>query len=227
MYIIYLELPAQDLITQRDFYSQVLGLPVHLSAENLEVKAGRTTLVFTQAGPHFDGVYHFAFNIPENQFQAAKSWMSERIPLLRNESGQDEYDFTNWNAHAFYFRDATGNILEFIARHDLKNAVSGAFNSEQILQVSEIGLPSEDVVVFADDLCSRLGLNVFRGQHPEKEFTPIGDDEGLFILPRVGRLWLPTHDPGVPARLLPVRVKVAVHNTAWEVRGVPYEINSR
>lgn len=224
MNIIYLELPTKDLVAQRDFYSQVLDLPVELSAERLKVIAGKTPLVFTQAEPEFEGAYHFAFNIPENQFQAAKAWMSERIPLLRNEAGQDEYDFTNWNAHAFYFKDAAGNILEFIARHDLQNGVNGPFHSEQILQVSEIGLPSEDVVAFANQLCSQIGLPLFRTNQPDKGFTPVGDDNGLFILPAVGRLWLPTHDPGIPARLLPVRVKVNNNGKEWEVQGVPYEI---
>jgi hypothetical protein len=227
MIITYLELPTSDLVAQRDFYSQVLELPVDLSAERLKVIAWKTTLVFTQAAPDFEGAYHFAFNIPENQFQAAKAWLSGRIPLLRNEAGQDEYDFTNWNAHAFYFKDAAGNILEFIARHDLPNGVNGPFNSQQILQVSEIGLPAEDVVTFANHLCSQLGLQLFRTDQPDKGFTPVGDDNGLFILPVVGRLWLPTHNPGIPARLLPVRVKVEVNGAAWEVHGVPYEIRAR
>ena len=224
MDITTLELPTRDLIVQRDFYSQVLELPVDLVAEKLQVQAGKTALVFTQAEASFDGVYHFAFNIPENQFRAAKGWISERIPLLRNESGQDEYDFTNWNAHAFYFKDAAGNILEFIARHDLKNATDGTFDSDQILNVSEIGLPAEDVVAFANDICTRLGVSVFRGT-PDSTFTPVGDDHGLFILPSVGRLWLPTHSPGIPARLLPVNVSVEVEGTVWEVSGIPYEIN--
>jgi catechol-2,3-dioxygenase len=227
MIITYLELPTQDLIAQRDFYSDILGLPVNLSPLKLEVKAGKTDLVFTRAAPDFDGAYHFAFNIPENHFQAAKAWISERIPLLRNEVGTDEYNFINWNAHALYFKDATGNILEFIARHNLKNASEDAFDSSQILQVSEIGLPSPDVVAFANELCTQMGLTVFRAQQPDKEFTPLGDDNGLFIVPVVGRLWLPTHNPGIPAKLLPVRVKLNIDGKDRAIDGVPYEIHTR
>lgn len=225
MDILRLELPTKDLVAQRDFYSQVLELLVDLSAEKLEVKAGKTRLVFTQAEPDFEAAYHFAFNIPENQFRVAKAWVSDRILLLRNESGKDEYDFTDWNAHAFYFKDAAGNILEFIARHDLQNAVNGAFDSGQILNVSEIGIPSEDVLAIAKEICERLQVSVFRGE-PDATFTPVGDDHGLFIIPVVGRLWLPTHTPGVPAKLLPVRVKVAINGTVWEVQGVPYNIHA-
>jgi len=223
MNITYLELATRDLQTQRDFYSVVLELPVNLSSNTLEVTAGTTNLVFMQAQPDFDGAYHFAFNIPENQFQAAKGWIASRAPLLRDENGRDEFDSSSWNATSVYFKDAAGNILEFIARHDLKNAVDKEFNSSRILNVSEIGLPSEDVISFAKRLCTRLGLSVFK-QEPTATFTPVGNDDGLFILPVVDRAWYP--NTGVQAKLLPVRVKGAENEREWEVRGVPYEIIS-
>lgn len=221
MNITYLELPAIDLIAQRDFYSQILALPVHLSAEKLEVQAGETELVFTRADPDFDGAYHFAFNIPENQFRAAKAWISERIRLLDDENGQDEFTSESWNSQSAYFKDAAGNVLEFIARHNLQNRVEVEFDGAQILNVSEIGLPSEDVIRWAKELCARLGVSVF-AQEPNETFTPVGDDNGLLILPIKNRMWIP--NSGVPAKLLPVKVKVDVNGKSWEVRGVPYEI---
>src|ERR1041384_4954553 len=104
MNITYLELCTTDLIAQRDFYSQVLELPVQLSADTLTVQAGNTELVFIQAPTDFDGAYHFAFNIPENQFHAAKSWISERIPLLQEESGKKEFHSEIWNSDSVYFK---------------------------------------------------------------------------------------------------------------------------
>jgi len=67
---------------------------------------------------------------------------------------------------------------------------------------------------------------VFRAQQPDKEFTPLGDDNGLFIVPVVGRLWLPTHNPGIPAKLLPVRVKLNIDGKDRAIHGVPYEIHA-
>jgi len=221
MNITYLELSTKDLKVQRDFYADILGLPVTLDSSTLEVKAGKTDLVFTQAPTEFNGAYHFAFNIPENQFAAAKKWISSRVPLLRDESGNDEFHSENWNSDSVYFTDAAGNILEFIARHTLKDAVEEAFDSRQILNVSEIGLPSEDVLGLANELCTRLGLSIFM-QEPNESFTPVGDDHGLFILPAKDRIWKP--DTGVPAKLLPVKVKGEADGWEWEVRGVPYEI---
>jgi len=221
MNITRLELLSVDLQAQRDFYADVLELPVTLTSSGLEVKAGRTAILFAQAPSGFDGAYHFAFNIPENQFQASKEWISSRVPLLRDESGSDEFESKTWNSHSVYFTDAAGNVLEFIARHNMQNAVEGDFGSRQILQVSEIGLPSEDVVGFASELCTRLGLSVFM-QQPNENFTPVGDDHGLLILPARDRIWKP--DSGVPAKLLPVRVKGDANGKEWELRGVPYEI---
>jgi len=221
MNITYLELPAKDLHAQRDFYAKVLELPAELNSSGLVVRAGNTDTLFTQAPPDFDGAYHFAFNIPENQFRAAKEWISSRVPLLRDENGKDEFESESWDSASVYFKDLAGNVLELIARHNLKNVVEGDFDSRQILQVSEIGLPSEDVLGLANELCTRLNLSVFK-QPPNEIFTPVGDDNGLLILPIKGRIWIP--NSGVPAKLLPVKVEGIAEGKRWEVRGYPYEI---
>ena len=221
MNISRLELSAKDLPAQRDFYGNILELPVTLDSATLEVKAGETNLVFTQAPSEFIGAYHFAFNIPENQYQAAKQWIASRIPLLQDNTGKEDFESTTWNSTSLYFLDAAGNILEFIARHTLQNASNEEFDSRQILNVSEIGLPSEDVLELANALVTRLGLSVYQ-QEPNENFTPVGDENGLLILPAKDRIWMP--DSGVPAKLLPVKVKGEANGREWEVRGVPYEI---
>jgi hypothetical protein len=223
MNILNLELSSVDLPAQRDFYANVLELPVNLDSSTLEVKAGETNLVFTQAPSEFNGAYHFAFNIPENQYQAAKQWITSRVPLLRDNTGTEDFESTTWISSSLYFLDAAGNVLEFIARHTLNNASNEGFDSRQILNVSEIGLPSENVIELANDLCTRLGVSVYK-QEPNENFTPVGDENGLLILPAKDRIWMP--DSGVPAKLLPVKIKGAANGREWEVRGVPYEILS-
>jgi hypothetical protein len=216
-----LELLTLDLQAQNDFYSELLELPVKLTSSDLHVQAGTTELIFTQAPSDFDGAYHFAFNIPENQYFSAKQWISSRTPLLRDRTGKEDFHSESWNSDSIYFLDAAGNVLEFIARHSLQNPVEGDFESQQILSVSEIGLPSEDVILLADRLCRRLGVSVYK-QEPNEEFTPVGDEHGLFILPVKDRIWMP--DSGVPAKLLPIKVRGDVDGKAWQVRGVPYII---
>jgi catechol-2,3-dioxygenase len=223
MNITYLELSTKDLPAQRDFYAKILELPVQLDSATLEVKAGETTLAFTQAPSEFNGAYHFAFNIPENQYQAAKQWIMDRIPLLRDKTDKEDFESKTWNSTSLYFLDAAGNVLEFIARHTLDNGSGEDFDSRQILNVSEIGLPSEDVLELADNLSMRLGLSIYK-QEPNENFTPVGDENGLLILPVKDRIWMP--DSGVPAKLLPVKVRGEANGREWEVRGVPYEILS-
>jgi len=221
MKITYLELVTTNVQAQREFYSNVLELPVNLSATKLEVQAGETLLVFMQAEPDFSGAYHFAFNIPENQLPAAIEWSSKRFPLLHDDTGKEIFDSKSWNSDSVYFKDPAENVLEFIARHEMKNPHEGKFDKKQILNVSEIGLPSEDVIALANKLCTQLGLPVFH-QEPNETFTPVGDNDGLFILPIRDRIWMP--QSGVPAKLLPIKVKGNANGKEWEVRGVPYEI---
>ena len=215
------ELLSVDLVAQKDFYSKILEIPAELTESGLLIQAGTTDILFTQAPSDFDGAYHFAFNIPANQYPAAKNWISSRISLLRDKSGKEDFHSNTWNSDSVYFLDASGNVLEFIARHTLENAVDGDFDSNQILNVSEIGLPSEDVIGLANTLCSQLGVSGYK-QEPNENFTPVGDENGLFILPAKGRIWMP--DSGVPAKMLPVKLKGNIDGKDWEVRGVPYEI---
>ncbi len=221
MLIKRLELPTLDLVAQRDYYAYVLDLPAHLEDDYLLIKAGKTDIIFTQAPSGWMGQYHFCFNIPENQFLQAKVWLSKRIPLLKDAQGNDEFKSESWNAASLYFKDTAGNILEFIARHDQKNATEIPFNGEQILQVSEIGLPSKDVISFAKELCEKLGVSVYK-QEPNETFTPIGDEDGLFILPVENRIWYP--NTGVPARMLSVKVDVEANGKEFKLSGVPYEV---
>ncbi|HSL47169.1 MAG TPA: hypothetical protein VK897_27265 [Anaerolineales bacterium] len=221
MNITRLELLTADLQAQRDFYADVLELPVSLTSASLEVQAGGTNLVFKQAWSDFDGAYHFAFNIPENQYDNAKRWIMSRLSLLQDKTGKEDFESKSWMSDSVYFLDTAGNVLEFIARHNLNNRVNEDFDSRKILNVSEIGLPSEDVVGLANELCTRLGLSVFK-QEPNENFTPVGDDNGLLILPLKDRIWMP--DSGVPAKLLPVKVQGIANGREWEVHGVPYEI---
>ena len=221
MIITRLELLTSDLPAQLDFYSSLLELPARLAGDTLTVTAGKTNLVFTQAPAEWRGAYHFCFNIPENRFAQARAWISAKVPLLPDEKGNDEFHSKTWNASSIYFKDAAGNILEFIARHDQGNAVDAPFESGQILQISEIGLASKDVIAFAKELCGKLGVEVYR-QDFNETFTPIGDEDGLLILPVEKRIWYP--NTGVPAELLPVKVELEVNGRTFKIKGVPYVI---
>jgi len=198
-----LQLWAADLPAQHDFYTRVLELPVLAeSDQRLELQAGATRLIFQRPPATWSEVctYHFAFNIPENLFDAARVWWTARAPLLLSKAGEATYDFTHWNAHAFYFADAVGNILEFIARHALPNAAPPPFSSHHMLNISEIGLATDDVLATAARLQTEWGIDPYRA--PGDTFAPIGDEEGLLIVVKRGREWFP--DTGRIAGAYPV-----------------------
>ena len=219
MHITRLELQTSDLKEQALFYGETLGLDTRIIAgTQVLVRAGATELVFTQADEDQRSLYHFAFNIPENQFETAKHWLALRAELLANEDGHTTINSETWNSQSLYFKDTAGNILELIARHDLKNA------SEQfeILSVSEIGLATEAVLALVKSLQEKIGLLPYKDESSET-FTAIGNADGLFIVVKQGRIWYP--NTGVSAQLLPVKVCIQVGETKMILSGVPYQMD--
>ncbi|MNL17020.1 hypothetical protein D3C87_1380890 [compost metagenome] len=87
---------------------------------SLIIQVGSSVLKFIE-NPEFDSVYHFAFNIPENKLEEAIKWCADKIDLIMIENKRVIANFETWNANAIYFYDNNGNLLEFIARHDLDN----------------------------------------------------------------------------------------------------------
>ena len=109
---------------------------------------------------------------------------------------RDDVPFEAWRARAAYFYDPAGNLVELIAR---ERAPGDAL----LLEVSEVGLPVEDVGAAVEFLRDELGLPHFSGN--KQDFSAVGDDHGLFILVPVGRPWLFTDRVAAEA---PVRVTI-------------------
>jgi catechol-2,3-dioxygenase len=214
---------AGDLAALYDFYATALQLPVQEATnKTLALEVGRSQLVFEPSSANWDGFYHFAFDIPENQFGEAKTWLSQHVPLISDAGGEDEFDFVAWNAHAMYFYDPAGNIVELIARHDLANGSERSFGGHSLLGISEIGLATDDVAGTASLLGSRLGVGVFRGSQ-EETFTALGDDHGLLIVVKQGRTWFP--DTAKEAGLYPVTVLASTDDGETHcISGPPYRI---
>jgi catechol-2,3-dioxygenase len=149
---------------------------------------GATRLRFTR-GPA--ACSHFAVNVPPRRFEEAVARLRERVDLLH-----DDVPFPAWEARSAYYYDPGGNIVELIARE----RVTG---DELLLEVSEVGLPVEDVGAAVEFLESELGLPEFDGDR--ERFSAVGDDHGLFIVVPVGRPWLFTDRPATDA---PVRATI-------------------
>src|SRR5438067_3420051 len=103
------------------FYANGLGLPVlHETDNSVTLSLKHSTLTFHHSEVK-NPKYHFAINIPRNKINEALNWVSHIIHPVIIENGSAVADFRNWHAEAFYFFDNNGNILELIARRDLKN----------------------------------------------------------------------------------------------------------
>ena len=124
---------THDLELEFEFYTKKLGFELLEKAKDtFTVRIGWTELCFKKSeNSHF---YHYCFLIPSNKLLEAQKWMEERLELIETEKDRKIQHFENWNAQAFYFYDASGNIAEFIVRHDLENESSQAdFDSSQVL----------------------------------------------------------------------------------------------
>lgn len=184
------------------FYYEVLGLEIsEIENDKIKIKVGTTDLIFIEE-KNSDPYYHFAINIPENQINEAIGWLKPKVDLIEYDSSPI-IDFPNWNAHSVYFYDPAGNIVELIARHDLKNASDEPFSAKSFLNISEIGMPVPDVKIFHDELNENFGEKLWSGNL--ETFAAIGDQNGLFIVVTTHRNWFPTDKP---CNLFPLTVKI-------------------
>jgi catechol-2,3-dioxygenase len=186
---------SAPLADMKEFYHKSLGLDVvEDKPDRLSIDAGRTRLTFLKPAEGKDKpFYHFAFNIPENKAAAAREWQVKRTPLLpipqalRDPAYPDDVvHYRHWNAHSVFFFDPAGNVVEYIARHDLKNAAAGGFGSADILYASEIAFVVDDVPAATTKLKEALGLGEYNGTG--EQFAALGDERGLLLVMKRGRV---------------------------------------
>jgi catechol 2,3-dioxygenase-like lactoylglutathione lyase family enzyme len=154
------------------------------------------TFVRGDATPH-----HFAFHVTSLE------------PWQGRPDVTDEYDFSGWDgARAVYVRDPEGNVVEFIARPEPRAELS----------LAEVGLPVADVPKAVDAL-AELGVEPYREWGDD--FAPLGDVDGVLIVVRAGRGWLP-YD--VPAGTAPIHVTIAgAQPGELDVPGSGHRVTSR
>ena len=196
MNLIEVGLLSPNLEAQRQFYTETLGLP--LVSDNtgiFMVQAGQTRLSF-RAAARQAGPYHLAFDVPEDRFEEAWSWLHPSVSLL-TQGGQEIFFFEDWNAHSLYFTDPGGNILELIARHTLPRA----HHADLLVNISEVGMAVPDVLDAVEHLRGALGVGGYG--EGSASFSPVGTHTGLFIVVQAGRPWFPTAQAAVS---LPVSI---------------------
>ncbi|TDQ30187.1 VOC family protein [Tenacibaculum caenipelagi] len=191
-----IEIKTTDIKPIKEFYQNVLELPtIKVDDKLIHIKIGTSNLKFIEDSENPSPAYHLAFNIPENKLQEAIDWSANRFEFVKKENEVLITNFENWNANSVYFFDIDGNVLEFIARHDLDNAATAQFNSSQILNISEFGIVKDQPDVYGKHLVDTYGLHLFKKNHNSETFTVIGDDNGLLVIVKTNRNWYPTETP--------------------------------
>jgi len=188
-----LTLYTSELHKQRDFYLNTFNLqPYDRTATSFAVQLGHTKLIFKQSNTAY--VYHYCFLIPNNRLQSAITWLQKRLTVISYEKGRViEPGPEDWNSESVYFLDPTGNILEFIVRHDLDNdSDKPGFDATHIISVNEIGMASKHPEVLNAQIVSTLGSKLKYGNLDR--FGANGSEDGLFLLVNYTKkkTWFPT-----------------------------------
>lgn len=191
----HIQIETNNIQETAQFYKNVLDLSIiENNTESISIQAGNSILKFIE-NTNFNSIYHFAFNIPENKLEEAIKWCKNKVGLIVIEDESVITNFDNWNANAVYFYDNNGNLLEFIARHDLNNTQTETFSSKSILNISEIGIVTENPLELGNQLKAEHKLDFFSKNANSEFFAAIGDDEGLLIMVKPNRNWYPTQTP--------------------------------
>uniref|UniRef100_A0A914XXS4 VOC domain-containing protein n=1 Tax=Panagrolaimus superbus TaxID=310955 RepID=A0A914XXS4_9BILA len=207
-----IRLSTKNIHLQRQFYVEKLGLQLlNENKQVFSVKAGKTILEIEEKSDNFikNGYYHFCFNIfPSLLEDSAEKFLPSRgISLVTN--GKDKYTVhKDWNAKSAYFYDADENILEFIARYNLKDEFSTNDTNfdidKHLINISEIGIAVEDTSNFAETLQQNMEVKIWRDYGDA--FKAIGDENGLILATKLDRPWIPTTDH--PNAALPTEVTI-------------------
>lgn len=169
----------------KGFYEYQLGFRIVEEDEtSFTLAIGESTLIFKESDRK--AFYHFAFNIPGNQFTLAKSWANSRVTLNRQE-GMDEIFYANFNADAFYFEDPAGNIVEFIARRNVDRM--GDFTVDSLLNISEVSVTTPFVEEVGEQLeMMDIPVRGNKGIDP-KALNFLGQGDAYILLVAPKRVW--------------------------------------
>ncbi|CAM3062126.1 glyoxalase [Filibacter tadaridae] len=176
---------TNKLKSLKRFYGNVLELTILESTdEQFTIKVGESTLLFKQSDQA--AFYHFAINIPGNQFSMMRYWMIDRVTLNREE-GRDEIYFPTFDADSMYFEDPAGNIVELIGRR--KRDLFGDLSNASFLNISEVGITTQYVADVGDQL-QDFGIPLRGGTEVDPDsLNFLGKGDTFIVLVPPARRW--------------------------------------
>lgn len=193
-----LTLYTHELKQLRRFYMNVLNFPIsEVTETSFNVKVGTSIIKFIEQEKK--ARYHFAINIPGNQFTIIKEWISDRYPLETYE-GIDEIYRVKFVADSFYIKDPSGNLVEFIARRS--RDFLGSFTLDAFYNLSEISIVTHSVSEVGELLQDQAIPLYFNSQINEEDVNYLGVDDSFIVLTPEGRKWAFSNEPAIISPLL-------------------------
>jgi catechol 2,3-dioxygenase-like lactoylglutathione lyase family enzyme len=193
-----LAVAAARLEAVAGFYEQTLGFAVEQRPGRVVIPVGGDVLELVATGDGTDPFHHFALLVPGDRFDAARTWLGERVEPLVRDDGETVFPFDFWDARAVYFHDPAGNIVELIAHAGTaeRSGVAGVFSAAELAGLSEVGIVVDDMAAAVAALERDVGLELWSGSAEQLAF--VGAKAHTLILAPPGRGWLPTGRPSEP-----------------------------
>lgn len=189
-----LKIYSSRIDEQKEFYKNVLGFQCKRNSDTkLCLQTKENTLIIEKSEKCF--YYHFAFLIPTGTVQNAINFLESRdIELLLLNKKKIIHFKTG---KSIYFYDKDENTVEFIERPSLNYPSKETFSINDIIKLNEIGLPTLEPIKTANSLMKQFGIKPININDFSESFCWVGDFNGVIIVVKEGRNWLPTDKPGV------------------------------
>lgn len=191
MIIKHVTMYASSFDATKQFYLVKLQFPL-LSEEpyRFTMSVGETAVTFIEAPINEKPFYHFAFDIPSNQFEDAKAWTKGKVKLSK-EQGEDEVYFEGIDAKSIYFEDPAGNIVEFICRLSDAKQSTAPFTASSLQKVSEMSIVVKDKL---DSVSAFHEVSIFERDHKGIRaegltFMGLREDAAYLLFVNEGRTW--------------------------------------
>lgn len=182
-----LKLKTLSIQGVKQFYHGLLHFPVTRESE-VEIEFQPTpdfSLVFEEVFAPISPV-HIAFEVSYSQFESSMRKLAEQLPLLQWPDGEVVERFDS--GVNMYFKDGDGNLLEFIAHHDLKEGVLTPNGTYGVLYLREVGLPVEDPVAARLWMERILGLTIAKDS---EQFAFVIGGTAHAVVVSTKRKWIP------------------------------------
>lgn len=191
MNIKHVTMYASNFGATKQFYLAKLQFPLlSEEADRFTMNVGETAVTFIKAHLNEKPFYHFAFDIPSNQFEEAKAWTKGKVTLSQ-EQGEDDVYFEGIDAKSIYFEDPAGNIVEFICRLSDAGHSAVPFTASSLQKVSEMSIVVKDKL---KSVPAFHEVSIFERDHKEISaqgltFMGAREDASYLLFVNEGRTW--------------------------------------